>query len=85
MGVRPDVEILRLAAEQQVAHAAANEIGDVVVVLKPVQDAERVRIDVPPRDRMSLARDDHGAGHGSGLYDPTRNPQVLHLSFAVAE
>ena len=79
MRVGADVEVLRPAAEQQVADAAADQIGDVVVLLQPIQDPQRVRIDVPARDRVSLARDDHGAGHGSGLYGPTRDPQVLHL------
>ena len=64
MGVRADVEVLRLAAEHQVAHAAANEIGDVVMLLQPMEDAQRVRIDVPARDRMSLARDDKRFRHG---------------------
>ena len=49
---RADVEILRPAAEQQVAHAAADQIGDVVVLVQPVQDFESVGIDVAARDRV---------------------------------
>ena len=46
MGGRADVEILGLPAEQQVANAAADEVGDVVGLAEPVQDLERVRVDV---------------------------------------
>jgi len=55
MRIRPDVEVLRPAAEDQVPDAAADEIRDVVVLLEPVQDAQRVRIDVTSRNRMALA------------------------------
>ena len=43
---RADVEILRRPAEKQIAYAAAHEIRDVVELLKPVEDLERVRVDV---------------------------------------
>ena len=49
------------AAEQQVAHAAADQVGDVVELAQPVEDLERVGVDVAARDRMCLARDDDRA------------------------
>ena len=63
MRARADVEVLRAAAENQVAHAAAHEIGDMAVLLEPLQDAERVRVNVPSRDRMICARDNDRFGH----------------------
>jgi hypothetical protein len=41
-----DIEVLRPAAEQQIAHAAAHQIGNVVILMKPIEDFERVRIDL---------------------------------------
>src|SRR5688500_762101 len=41
-----DIEVFRRAAEQQIAHAAANQVGDVVELPEPVQDLEGVRVDV---------------------------------------
>ena len=52
---RADVEVFRPPAEQQVADAAADEVGDVVVLVQPVQHLERVGVDLLPRDRV-LAR-----------------------------
>ena len=49
--------------EHQVADAAADQIGDVTVLLQAMKDAKRVRIDVPARDRMICARDDDRFGH----------------------
>ena len=49
---RADVEILRPPAEQQIAHAAADQIRDEIVFVQPVQDLEGVGIDVATRDRM---------------------------------
>jgi hypothetical protein len=44
--VRPDVKVLRFSAEQQVAHAAADEIRDVIRFMEAIEDAERVRVDL---------------------------------------
>ena len=63
MRVGADVEVLRLAAEQQVADAAADEVRGVVELLQAVQNLERVRIDVPARNRVFRARDDHRLRH----------------------
>ena len=43
-----DVEVFRRAAEQQIPHAAADQIGDMVELPQPVQDLERVGVDVLP-------------------------------------
>ena len=64
---RADVEILRPAAEQQVAHAAADQIGDVVVLVQPVQDLEGVGIDVAAGDRVLGPRNDGRLHHRHGL------------------
>jgi hypothetical protein len=47
-----DVEILGTAPEEQVANAAADEIGAMSVLVKAVKDLERVRVDVATGDRM---------------------------------
>ena len=67
MRVGADVEVLRPAAEQQVAHAAADEVGGVVELLQPIQHFERVRIDVPPRNRVLRPRDDHRLWHPTSI------------------
>ena len=41
-----DVEVLRPAPEQQVADAAADEVGDVVELPQPVEDLQGVGVDV---------------------------------------
>jgi hypothetical protein len=41
-----DIKILRPTAEEEVAHAAADEVGDVVVLVEPVQHPQRFRIDL---------------------------------------
>ena len=56
---RADVEVLRPAAEQQVADAAADEVGDVVVLVEPVENLQRVRVDLFAGDRVLGARHDH--------------------------
>ena len=43
---RPDVEVLRPAVEQQIPHAPAHQIRDVVVLVEPVEDLESVGIDL---------------------------------------
>jgi hypothetical protein len=58
-----DVEVLGLAAQQQVADAAAHEVGGVVPLVQPVQDPEGVRIDLAPSTLCRGARHDHGFAH----------------------
>ncbi len=55
MRVRADVEVLGPAPEHQVSNAAPNQIGDVFMLLQAMEDAQRVRVDVPARDRCSHA------------------------------
>ena len=45
-GVRADVEVLGLPAEQQVAHAAAHQISDVAGVGQPIKDPQGVGVNV---------------------------------------
>ena len=59
-----DVEVLRVAAEQQVAHGTADEIRLEPGVAQAIQHAQRVRADVPTRDAVLFARND---AHGDGL------------------
>ena len=42
----PDVEILGPAAEEQVPDAAADEVGRVIVLVEPVENLERIGIDL---------------------------------------
>ncbi len=70
--VRPrvgaDVEVLRRAAEHQVAHAAAHQVGLVAGVVQPVEDLQGVAVDVRAGDGVIGAGDDPriqrvGLGH----------------------
>ena len=65
---RADVEVLRPAAEQQIADAAADQVGDVVALPQPVEDFQGVRIDVAARERVLGARDDPRLDHRTALY-----------------
>ena len=75
----PDVEILWAAADEQVANAAADEIGDVVELPQPIENLERVGIDVAPRDRVLCARDDPRLGHRWALYQKRKQRQLRPL------
>ena len=68
MGRRPDVEILWLAAEEQVANAAADEVGDVLAVAEPVQNFQGIRVDVASRQRVGLAWNDPRFNHREAFY-----------------
>ena len=65
---RADVEVFRTAAKQQIADAAAHQIGDVIELPEPVQDLERVGIDVTSRDGVLVPRNDPRLGHRRALY-----------------
>ena len=56
------VVILRTEAEQQVAHAAADDKRLAPAALEPVQDLERVAGNIRPAERMLRPADDHRAG-----------------------
>ena len=63
MRVRADVEVLWPASQNQVADAAADEIRDVAALLQAIEDPQRVRVDIPARNRMVFARNDNRFGH----------------------
>jgi hypothetical protein len=48
---RPDVEVLRAPVEQQIANAAADQVGGVIEAGQPPDDLDRLRIQVLDRDR----------------------------------
>ena len=56
--VRADVEVLRLAAEHQVAHAPPDQVRHVAGVVQPVEDLEGVGGYVSSGDRMLGPGDD---------------------------
>jgi hypothetical protein len=58
--VGADVEVLRPPSEQQIADAPPDQVGGKSMILQTIQDAQGVRIDVPPGDAMLLARDNDG-------------------------
>src|SRR5690606_34299840 len=57
-----DVEVLGFAAEQQVAHAAADQVGLVARAVQPVQDLERVRGDLRAGNGVFRSRNDGRSG-----------------------
>ena len=70
-----DVEVLRLAAEQQVAHAAAHQVGHEAVVLQAIEDLEGIGVDVLAGDGVLGPRQDagrHVSGYGHFGTDRTR-------------
>lgn len=60
---RADVEVLRPSTEEQVADATSDEIGNVVALTQPVEDFQRIRVDVTARQRMRFARNDPWLNH----------------------
>jgi hypothetical protein len=63
MRVRPDIEVLGLPAEQQIADAPAHQIRRVMGLVEAIEDAEGVRVDLAARNRVFRAREDDGIGH----------------------
>jgi len=51
-GVGADVEILRRAAEQQVTHPAADQVGLEAVVVQAVEHLEALLVDLPAGDAV---------------------------------
>ena len=64
-----DVEILRVPAQQQVAHRAADQARPETVFVQSVQHAQRAAADVLARDTVLRAREyaRRGQGCGSGF------------------
>ena len=60
---RADVEILRTTAEEQIANAAADQIRDVIALMETIEDLQRIGIDLLPRNRMRVPRDDDRLTH----------------------
>ena len=58
-GVGDHIEILRLPAEQEVAHTAADKIADKAVVLQAVENTQGVLVHELAGNAMFLAGDDH--------------------------
>ena len=56
VGVGGEVEVLGLVVEQQVAHAAAHEVGLVAHVAQPVDDPQRVLVEPIDRDLRVVGR-----------------------------
>ena len=47
----------------EIADAPTNQVGDVVMLVQPVEDLECVRVDVTPRDRVVGPRNDDRLHH----------------------
>ena len=56
-GVGGDIEVLGVAAQQQVAHAAAHQVGRVARLVQAVEDLEGVFADVGAGNVVLVARD----------------------------
>ena len=74
----PDVEILRPTSEEQIPHAAADEVGDVIPLSQPVQNLERVRITIGTRQGVLGAGYHPWFGHRRALYQ-TRHGWPINL------
>src|SRR5690606_5807363 len=59
--IRDDVEVLRMAAEQQIPHTATYQERFKPRISEPVQDLESVRRDVRAADVVFGTRNDRGA------------------------
>jgi hypothetical protein len=57
-GVRGDIEVLGLAAEQQVTHTAAHEIGVVSMLLQLIENPDSIGTDPLAGDTVFLAGND---------------------------
>ena len=83
MRVGADVEILRPALQQQIADAAADQIGRVIELLQPIQDLEGVGIDVAPGNGVFRSRNDHRLAHQTAIVPrATIRPMVRLIAFA---
>ena len=60
MGVGAYVKVLGLAAKQQVAHAAADEVGYMALIGQTIEDLQRVGVDVAPGDFVLRSRPNRG-------------------------
>jgi hypothetical protein len=60
---RADVEVLGSPTEQQISHTAAHQIRDVAVLVEPIENLERVRIDLGSGERVCGSLDDDRVTH----------------------
>jgi hypothetical protein len=61
-GVGNDIEVFRLATQEQVADAPAYKTGMKPVVSKAIEDTDRIVAEVAPGNRMIGAGDDSTSG-----------------------
>ena len=82
MGRRADVEVFRPASEQQVADAAADEIGDVIALAQPVENLQRIGVNIAARERVLLAWNDPRFDHRAALYQrpSSMTNKPLHIN-----
>ena len=66
MGRRPDVEILRDPAEQEVADTSADQVRQEIRLVQPVEHLQGVRVDIAAGERMLAASDDNRVDHRGG-------------------
>src|SRR5262249_28371175 len=79
-GAGRDVEVLRVAAEQQVAHRAADEAGAEAGFVQAIEDAQRAAGNVLSRDLVLVTRNDAQVrGHRRGGRD--RLGWIVHFMF----
>jgi hypothetical protein len=64
-GVGGDVEVLGLAAQEQIPHPAPDHIGGVTVIVEPCQDLEDIGGHRRAGDGVLLAGDDPGTWVGT--------------------
>jgi hypothetical protein len=62
-----DVEVLRLAAQEQVAHAAADQVRRVVGLIEPVENFQGFWIDELARQHVLGSRHDLRVAHRIGI------------------
>ena len=64
---RTDVEVFRPAAEEQIADAATNQVGDMAGLVQAIKNRECVGVDVLTRERVLIARHDSRLDHRPGI------------------
>ena len=83
-----DVEILRPAADEQIAHAAADEVGGVLELTEPIQHLQRVGVDLTAGNGVLGSRDDPGFDHSAALYQMPERQGLSHsilVTYSILE
>src|SRR5262249_10636872 len=60
-----DVEVLRLASEEEIPHPPAHQVGQEAMVLQAIEDLEGICVDILPGYGVLGSREDSG-GHQAG-------------------